>query len=74
MSCGAFPWCVTMQLTREVVANIPFFRGSFLGVSRGGSDTKDIVDSIEVRIAGGGKWVLRYAPSGGQRTSWIALR
>ena len=37
------------QLDRNTVANIHLMGGSFLGVSRGGSKTSDIVDAMQVR-------------------------
>ena len=36
-----------VQLSRQIVENIHLEGGSLLGVSRGGSRTTDIVDSIE---------------------------
>ena len=36
------------QLSREVVQNINLAGGSLLGVSRGGADISEIVDSIQV--------------------------
>ncbi|KAL6655585.1 hypothetical protein ACP70R_006411 [Stipagrostis hirtigluma subsp. patula] len=38
-----------MPLSRSVVENINLSGGSFLGVSRGGAQTSDIVDSIQAR-------------------------
>lgn len=35
------------QLNRQVVQNINLAGGSFLGVSRGGANISDIVDSIQ---------------------------
>lgn len=40
-----------LQLSRKIVQNIHLEGGSLLGVSRGGSKTSDIVDSIEVSSA-----------------------
>lgn len=41
--------CVeNLQLSRDVVENINLSGGSFLGVSRGGAKTSEIVDSIQV--------------------------
>jgi 6-phosphofructokinase 1 len=37
-----------LQLSRAVVENINLNGGSFLGVSRGGAQTCDVVDSIQV--------------------------
>lgn len=37
-----------LQLSRDVVENINLAGGSFLGVSRGGAKTSEIVDSIQV--------------------------
>lgn len=37
-----------LQLSRDVVENINLSGGSFLGVSRGGAKTSEIVDSIQV--------------------------
>lgn len=37
-----------IQLSRDVVENINLSGGSFLGVSRGGAKTSEIVDSIQV--------------------------
>jgi 6-phosphofructokinase 1 len=37
-----------LQLSRKVVENINLSGGSFLGVSRGGAKTSEIVDSIQV--------------------------
>lgn len=37
-----------LQLSRAVVQNIHLEGGSLLGVSRGGPNTKDIVDSMQV--------------------------
>jgi hypothetical protein len=39
-----------LQLSRDVVENINLSGGSFLGVSRGGAKTSEIVDSIQVTI------------------------
>lgn len=36
------------QLSRKVVQNIHLSGGSLLGVSRGGPDVSEIVDSLEV--------------------------
>lgn len=38
-----------IELTRNMVANVHLMGGSILGVSRGGSKTSDIVDSLEAR-------------------------
>lgn len=38
------------QLSRQVVENINLAGGSLLGVSRGGAEISEIVDSIQVRI------------------------
>ena len=38
-----------IQLSRHLVENINLNGGSFLGVSRGGAKTSEIVDSIQVR-------------------------
>jgi 6-phosphofructokinase 1 len=38
-----------LQLSRKVVENINLSGGSFLGVSRGGAKTSEIVDSIQAR-------------------------
>lgn len=38
------------QLSRKVVENINLAGGSFLGVSRGGGNISEIVDSIQVII------------------------
>jgi 6-phosphofructokinase len=38
-----------MPLSRKVVENINLSGGSFLGVSRGGAKTSEIVDSIQAR-------------------------
>ncbi|KAG1334476.1 ATP-dependent 6-phosphofructokinase 5, chloroplastic [Cocos nucifera] len=38
-----------IQLSRQVVQNINLHGGSFLGVSRGGPDISEIVDSIQAR-------------------------
>lgn len=40
-----------VQLSREIVQNIHLEGGSLLGVSRGGSKTADIVDSIKVSVS-----------------------
>jgi 6-phosphofructokinase 1 len=37
-----------LQLSRDLVENINLSGGSFLGVSRGGAKTSEIVDSIQV--------------------------
>ncbi|KAL5200875.1 hypothetical protein ABZP36_035229 [Zizania latifolia] len=52
VSCGGL--CpglndVIRQLSRKVVENINLAGGSFLGVSRGGAKTSEIVDSIQAR-------------------------
>jgi hypothetical protein len=39
------------QLSRDLVENINLSGGSFLGVSRGGAKTSEIVDSIQVNSA-----------------------
>lgn len=38
------------QLSRQVVENINLAGGSLLGVSRGGAEISEIVDSIQVQI------------------------
>jgi 6-phosphofructokinase 1 len=38
-----------IQLSRHLVENINLAGGSFLGVSRGGAKTSEIVDSIQAR-------------------------
>lgn len=39
-----------IQLSRGLVENINLAGGSFLGVSRGGAKTSEIVDSIQVSM------------------------
>jgi hypothetical protein len=39
---------IRIQLSRRIVENINLAGGSFLGVSRGGAKTSEIVDSIQV--------------------------
>jgi glutamine amidotransferase-like uncharacterized protein len=39
---------IHIQLSRRIVENINLAGGSFLGVSRGGAKTSEIVDSIQV--------------------------
>jgi len=46
-----------LQLSRDVVENINLSGGSFLGVSRGGAKTSEIVDSIQVSNL---KWKTPY--------------
>lgn len=41
-------FCQITQLSRGLVENINLNGGSFLGVSRGGAKTSEIVDSIQV--------------------------
>jgi len=47
-----------LQLSREWVENINLSGGSFLGVSRGGAKTSEIVDSIQVTNL---KWKTLYS-------------
>jgi len=47
-----------LQLSREWVENINLSGGSFLGVSRGGAKTSEIVDSIQVTNL---KWKTPYS-------------
>jgi 6-phosphofructokinase 1 len=47
-----------LQLSRDVVENINLSGGSFLGVSRGGAKTSEIVDSIQVTNL---KWKTPYS-------------
>ena len=47
-----------LQLSRDVVENINLSGGSFLGVSRGGAQTSEIVDSIQVSNL---KWKTPYS-------------
>jgi hypothetical protein len=42
-----------LQLSRDLVENINLSGGSFLGVSRGGAKTSEIVDSIQVNSVNG---------------------
>ena len=47
-----------LQLSRDLVENINLSGGSFLGVSRGGAKTSEIVDSIQVTNL---KWKTLYS-------------
>ncbi|XP_059670323.1 ATP-dependent 6-phosphofructokinase 5, chloroplastic-like [Cornus florida] len=46
---GFFDEIPEIELSRQMVQNINLAGGSFLGVSRGGASTSDIVDSIEAK-------------------------